>query len=176
MHDVIIRNAEIIDGTGAPAQHGDITIDDNRITSIGKALGSSRKEVHANGMTLAPGIIDLHTHYDAQLTWDSFATPSTSLGVTTVLIGNCGFTIAPCKPEHRDLTLRNLTHVEGMSLDALQAGVDWAFESYPQYLDLLEKKAWCPTWLRTAATHRFVPGCWVKKHQAEPRLPRKSPR
>ena len=144
MHDLIIRNAEIIDGTGAPAQHGDIAIDDNRITSIGKALGSSRKEVHANGMTLAPGIIDLHTHYDAQLTWDSFATPSTSLGVTTVLIGNCGFTIAPCKPEHRDLTLRNLTHVEGMSLDALRAGVDWAFESYPQYLDLLEQKGMVP--------------------------------
>ena len=144
MHDLIIRNAEIIDGTGAPAQHGDIAIDDNRITSIGKALGSSREEVHANGMTLAPGIIDLHTHYDAQLTWDSFATPSTSLGVTTLLIGNCGFTIAPCKPEHRDLTLRNLTHVEGMSLDALQAGVDWAFESYPEYLDLLEQKGMVP--------------------------------
>ena len=144
MHDLIIRNAEIIDGTGAPAQHGDIAIDDNRITSIGKALGSSREEVHANGMTLAPGIIDLHTHYDAQLTWDSFATPSTSLGVTTLLIGNCGFTIAPCKPEHRDLTLRNLTHVEGMSLDALQAGVDWAFESYPEYLDVLEQKGMVP--------------------------------
>ena len=144
MHDLIIRNAEIIDGMGGPAQHGELAIDGDRITALGSELGSSRKEVDAGGMVLAPGIIDLHTHYDAQLTWDSCATPSTSLGVTTVLIGNCGFTIAPCKPEHRDITLRNLTHVEGMSLDALRAGVDWAFESYPEYLDLLEKKGMVP--------------------------------
>jgi len=144
MHDLIIRNAEIIDGMGGPAQHGELAIDGDRITALGSELGSSRKEVDAGGMVLAPGIIDLHTHYDAQLTWDSCATPSTSLGVTTVLIGNCGFTIAPCKPEHRDITLRNLTHVEGMSLDALRAGVDWAFKSYPEYLDLLEKKGMVP--------------------------------
>ena len=93
---------------------------------------------------MAPGIIDLHTHYDAQLTWDTSASPSTGLGVTTALIGNCGFTIAPCRPEHRDLTLRNLTHVEGMSLDALRIGVDWSFESYPEYLALLEKRGMVP--------------------------------
>src|SRR5437899_12736325 len=86
------------------------------------------------GLVLAPGIVDLHTHYDAQLTWDSFATPSTALGVTTVVIGNCGFTIAPCRPGDRDLTLRALTHVEGLSLEALRAGGRWDFETYPQYL------------------------------------------
>ena len=93
---------------------------------------------------MAPGIIDLHTHFDAQLTWDSFATPSPNNGVTTVVIGNCGFTIAPCKPEHRDLTMRNLEHVEGMPLEALRAGVDWGFETYPEYLDLLEQKGSVP--------------------------------
>src|SRR5438132_867792 len=89
-------------------------------------------------------IVDVHTHYDAQLTWDSFATPSTALGVTTVVIGNCGFTIAPCRPGDRDLTLRALTHVEGMSLEALRAGVRWDFETYPQYLDAMERRGVVP--------------------------------
>ena len=78
--------------------------------------------------------MDLHTHYDAQLTWDPSATPSSSLGVTTVVIRNCGFSIAPCRPAHRDLTVRNLTHVEGMSLEGLREGIRWDFESYPEYL------------------------------------------
>ena len=93
---------------------------------------------------LAPGIVDIHTHYDAQLTWDPFATPSTSLGVTTVVIGNCGFTIAPCRPQHRDVIMRNLTHVEGMSLDAMRAGIQWDFESYPEYLGSIERRGIVP--------------------------------
>jgi N-acyl-D-aspartate/D-glutamate deacylase len=94
--------------------------------------------VKADGLALAPGIIDGHTHYDAQITWDPFVDPSPALGVTTAVMGNCGFTIAPCKPADRDLTMRHLTHVEGMSLDALRAGINWGFESFPQYLDMLE--------------------------------------
>jgi N-acyl-D-aspartate/D-glutamate deacylase len=86
-----------------------------------------------------PGIIDTHTHYDAQITWDPFANPSPTLGVTTVVMGNCGFTIAPCRPADRDLIMRNLTHVEGMALEALREGIDWGFESFPQYLDMIEK-------------------------------------
>ena len=100
----------------APACPGGVAVRDGRIVAVGEALGDARERVDAHGLTLAPGIIDLHTHYDAQLTWDPFATPSTALGVTTVVIGNCGFTIAPCRPSDRDLTLRALTHVEGMSL------------------------------------------------------------
>ena len=98
MHDLIIRNAQIVDGTGNPAQWGDVAVDGGQITELGTGLGGGVEEVNADGLTLAPGIIDLHTHYDAQLTWDSSASPSTGLGVTTALIGNCGFTIAPCKP------------------------------------------------------------------------------
>ena len=94
----------------------------------------------ADGLALAPGIIDGHTHYDAQITWDPFIDPSPALGVTTAVMGNCGFTIAPCKPADRDLTMRHLTHVEGMSLDALRAGINWGFESFPQYLDMLERQ------------------------------------
>jgi N-acyl-D-aspartate/D-glutamate deacylase len=86
-----------------------------------------------------PGIIDNHTHYDAQITWDPWASPSPTLGVTTAIIGNCGFTIAPCRPRDRDLVMRNLTQVEGMSLDVLRAGIRWDFESVPQYLDMLER-------------------------------------
>ena len=96
--------------------------------------------VDAEGLALMPGIIDNHTHYDAQLTWDRWASPSPGLGVTTAIIGNCGFTIAPCRERDRELVMRNLTQVEGMSLDVLRAGVRWDFESVPQYLDMLERQ------------------------------------
>ncbi|MBV8890117.1 MAG: amidohydrolase family protein [Alphaproteobacteria bacterium] len=147
MHDLIIENARIIDGLGTPTRAGSLAVKDGRIAALGEtgdALGRANRRVDAQGRVLAPGIVDLHTHFDAQLTWDAFATPSTGLGVTTVVIGNCGFTIAPCRPQDRDQTLRNLTHVEGMSLEALRAGVDWGFESYPQYLDMLEHKGMVP--------------------------------
>ena len=129
MHDLVIKNARIIDGEGNPATNGELAVKDGRISDVGPAVGGGREVVDADGLSLSPGIIDLHTHFDAQLTWDPYATPSNRLGVTTVVIGNCGFTIAPCKPEHRERTLKNLTHVEGMSLAAMQAGIDWDFET-----------------------------------------------
>ena len=140
MFDLVFKNACIIDGTGKPSFYGDLAVSDNIIVDRGKNLGSAKNEINAEGKILIPGFIDTHTHYDAQLTWDPWAQPSPCLGVTTLLIGNCGFTIAPCKPEHRDLTLRNLTNVEGMSLDALRKGVIWDFETFPEYLDYLEKR------------------------------------
>ena len=144
MYDLVIENARLIDGLGAKARPGGIAVRDGRIAEVGTDLGAARARVDAQGLVLAPGIVDIHTHYDAQLTWDPFATPSTALGVTTVVIGNCGFTIAPCKPGDRDLTLRNLTHVEGMSLEALRAGVTWDFETYPQFLDAMERRGVVP--------------------------------
>ncbi len=144
MHDLVIDNALLIDGTGAPGRHGSLAVADGRIAAIGADVGSGRQRVDAQGLALAPGIIDLHTHFDAQLTWDPFASPSVALGVTSMVIGNCGFTIAPCRPADRDLTLRNLTHVEGMPLDALRAGVKWEFESYPDYLRMLERGGMVP--------------------------------
>ncbi|MGH7353050.1 MAG: amidohydrolase family protein, partial [Candidatus Rokuibacteriota bacterium] len=144
MHDLLIENAVVVDGLGAPARPGGVAVKDGRIAGVGDRLGAARERVDARGLVLAPGIVDLHTHYDAQLTWDPFATPSSALGVTTVVIGNCGFTIAPCRPDDRDLTLRNLTHVEGMALDALRAGVRWDFETYPQYLDAMERRGVVP--------------------------------
>ena len=144
MHDLVIDNARILDGLGAPVREGGVAVSDGRIAAIGTYLGAATERVDAQGLCLAPGIVDIHTHYDAQLTWDPFATPSTSLGVTTVVIGNCGFTIAPCRPQNRDLIIRNLTHVEGMSLEAMRAGIQWDFESYPEYLGSLERRGVVP--------------------------------
>jgi N-acyl-D-aspartate/D-glutamate deacylase len=144
MLDLVIRNALIIDGLGNPPRHGDLGVRDGRIEAVGHGVGAGRHEIDADGRALAPGIIDNHTHYDAQITWDPTLAPSPALGVTTAIIGNCGFTIAPCKPSDRDLTMRHLTHVEGMSLDALRRGVRWEFESFPDYFDMLERGGFVP--------------------------------
>jgi N-acyl-D-amino-acid deacylase len=138
MHDLVIRNALLLDGLGSPPRRGDLAVKGDLISAIGEKL-SGKKSVDADGLALMPGIIDNHTHYDAQLTWDPWASPSPALGVTTALIGNCGFTIAPCRASDRERTMRNLTQVEGMSLEALRAGIRWDFESVPQYLDMLER-------------------------------------
>ena len=139
MFDLVIKDAEIFDGAGSAPGHGDVGVTAGRIAAVGGKLGAAKETVKADGLALAPGIIDGHTHYDAQITWDPFVDPSPALGVTTAILGNCGFTIAPCKPADRDLTMRHLTHVEGMSLDALRAGIRWEFESFPQYLDMLQR-------------------------------------
>ncbi|HLB17247.1 MAG TPA: amidohydrolase family protein [Burkholderiales bacterium] len=139
MHDLVIRNAQLVDGLGSPPRHGAVAVAAGRIVAIGEDVGTGRQVVDAGGLALAPGIIDNHTHYDAQVTWDPDLTASSSLGVTTAVIGNCGFTIAPCRPEDRDLVMRNLTNVEGMSLEALRAGIRWDFESFPEYLAMLER-------------------------------------
>ena len=139
MFDLVIKNAEIFDGSGTKSVHGDVGVTGSKVSAVGAKLGAAKETLDAQGLALAPGIIDGHTHYDAQITWDPFVDPSPALGVTTAILGNCGFTIAPCRPADRDLTMRHLTHVEGMSLDALRAGIRWEFESFPQYLDMLTR-------------------------------------
>jgi N-acyl-D-amino-acid deacylase len=139
MFDLVIRDALLLDGLGSPPKRGGVGVKDGRIVEVGRILGSSRETVVADGLALMPGIIDNHTHYDAQLTWDPWASPSPALGVTTAIIGNCGFTIAPCRPDDRERVMKNLTQVEGMSLEVLRAGVRWEFETVPQYLDMLER-------------------------------------
>ena len=112
---------------------------DGKIAEIGNAL-AGKEMLDASGLALMPGIIDNHTHYDAQITWDPLVSPSPALGVTTAIIGNCGFTIAPCRPADRELVMKNLTQVEGMSLEVLRQGIRWQFESIPQYFDMLERQ------------------------------------
>jgi N-acyl-D-aspartate/D-glutamate deacylase len=140
MHDLLIRNALLLDGLRSPARRGDLAVSDGIISQLGKAEGPARSTIDADGLALMPGIIDNHTHYDAQITWDPGLAPSPALGVTTAVIGNCGFTIAPCRPADRERVMANLTQVEGMSLEALRAGIRWEFESVPQYLDMLERR------------------------------------
>jgi len=140
MHDLIIRNALLLDGLGSAPMVGDLAVSQERITGVGKNLGQSKQTIDADGLALMPGIIDNHTHYDAQLTWDPLASPSPALGVTTAIIGNCGFTIAPCRPADRELILKNLTQVEGMSIDVLRAGTRWDFESVPEFFAMLERQ------------------------------------
>jgi N-acyl-D-aspartate/D-glutamate deacylase len=140
MHDLAIRNALLLDGLGGAPVHGDLAVAGGRIAAIGRDVGAARETLDAEGLALMPGIIDNHTHYDAQLTWDPFASPSPALGVTTAIIGNCGFTIAPCRPADRELVMRNLTHVEGMALDVLRAGIRWDFQTVPEYFAMLERR------------------------------------
>jgi len=139
MHDLVIRNALLLDGLGGEPHVADLAVAGGRIAEIGKRL-AGREVVDADGLALMPGIIDNHTHYDAQITWDPALSPSPSLGVTTAVIGNCGFTIAPCRPADRDLVMKNLTQVEGMSLDVLRQGIQWGFESIPEYFDMLARR------------------------------------
>jgi len=135
--DVIIRGATVHDGSGGPAQRADVGVRDGRVVVVGASDEPARATVDAGGLALMPGIVDVHTHYDAQITWDPTLSPSPSLGVTTAVMGNCGFGIAPSPPRHRDLLLKNLSVVEGMDLDALLAGTRWNFETFPQYMDAI---------------------------------------
>jgi len=139
--DLVIRGGTIVDGTGGPERLGDLAIRDGRIAAIGRVSGSARRVLDAEGAAVAPGFIDVHTHYDAQVFWDRMLTISPWHGVTSVIIGNCGFGVAPTRPPHRDLMLRTLENVEGMSIEALRKGVgeDWPFETFPEFLDALDR-------------------------------------
>jgi N-acyl-D-amino-acid deacylase len=141
MHDLVIRGALLLDGLGSPPATADLAASGGKIVEIGRIKEDGKQTIRADGLALMPGIIDNHTHYDAQITWDPRVAPSPALGVTTAVIGNCGFTIAPCRAADRELVMRNLTQVEGMSLDVLRAGIRWNFETFPEYLDMLERQA-----------------------------------
>jgi N-acyl-D-aspartate/D-glutamate deacylase len=171
-HDLVIRGGLIVDGTGAPGHPGDLAVSGGRIAEVGRVSGRGEREIDAGGLVVAPGFIDPHTHYDAQLTWDPSASCTSWHGVTTIVTGNCGFTIAPCRPGDRLTLMKMLEYVEGMSLDAMQKGIQWDFETFRQYLDALDR---LPLWVNVAplighsAVRQFVMGeaAWEREATAE---------
>ena len=141
-YDLKITGGTIVDGTGRPGFIGDLAIEGGKVVAMGKAAGPATTTIDATGKIVSPGFVDVHTHYDAQVLWDRLLSISPWHGVTTTVIGNCGFGVAPTKAIHRKLILQTLEKVEGMSLDALQEGLGdvWPFETFPQYLDAVEKR------------------------------------
>ena len=137
MLDLLFRGATIVDGSGAPAFQADVGVSNGRVAELGRIKWSAKETVDCGGLALMPGIVDVHTHYDAQITWDPTLSPSVSLGVTTAILGNCGFGIAPCPARLRETMVRNLSVVEGMDLGALLEGTRWEFETFAEYLDAL---------------------------------------
>lgn len=142
MYDIKITGGTIIDGTGAPGYVGDVGIKDGKVVALGRAEGDAERIIDAKGKAVTPGFVDGHTHYDAQVLWDRMTSISPWHGVTSVVMGNCGFGVAPTRPAHRDKILETLMVVEGMSFEAMKAGLgdDWPFESFPEYLDVVESR------------------------------------
>src|SRR5579884_333338 len=141
MHDIVIRGGTIIDGSGRPAFAGDIAISGSRIAAIGGKQGAGRREIDATGLLVTPGWVDIHTHYDGQAMWDPLLAPSGWHGVTTVLFGNCGVGFAPVKKEHRGALMDLMEGVEEIPNPVLAAGLSWEWESFPQFMDALERRS-----------------------------------
>src|SRR5271168_4945669 len=132
MLDLVLRNGFVVDGSGRPGMRADIGVANGQIVTIGRVEGKSRREVDVDGLIVIPGFVDLHTHYDAQVFWDPLLSPSPSHGVTTVISGNCGLTLAPMKAENQDFAVRLLANVEGIPVEAITSGVDFAWTTFPE--------------------------------------------
>jgi N-acyl-D-aspartate/D-glutamate deacylase len=140
MHDLVIRGGTIIDGTGAPAQAGDVAVTNGRIVEVGRVTGAARRTLDAGGLAVTPGFVDIHTHYDGQATWDSLLAPSCYHGVTTLVMGNCGVGFAPVRPDQHGFLIELMEGVEDIPGTALHEGIQWEWESFPQYLDALARR------------------------------------
>jgi N-acyl-D-aspartate/D-glutamate deacylase len=139
-YDLIVRNGSVVDGTGAEPFAADVAIKDGVIAAVGEVSGSAAREIDAKGKLVTPGFVDIHTHYDAQAVWDTHMAPSSLHGVTTVVVGNCGVGFAPCRPEDRDKLIELMEGVEDIPGAVMHEGLEWTWESFPEYLDALEAK------------------------------------
>ena len=139
-HELIIRNGTVVDGTGAVAVRADVAVDGDRITAIGDLSGAmATNEIDATGLTVTPGFVDLHTHLDAQIGWDPYMTSSSWHGVTTVLMGNCGVTFAPVRPESREYLAEMMESVDDIPRQAIIDGLPWDWSTFPEYLDSVQR-------------------------------------
>ena len=168
LYDLIIRNGKIIDGSGIPGFHGDVAISGGCIAEIGQVNGDARRVLDADGLVVAPGIIDNHTHYDAQVTWDPMCTFSCYHGATTVVIGNCSLALAPAHEEDREMLAGVLSHVEAIPLEAIRTGVRWTWETIPQYLNVLDRRLGInvASLVGHSAVRRYVMGEASQERQA----------
>lgn len=139
MHDLVIRGGLIVDGTGGPTFHGDVAVNDGKIAEVGGKAGAAHRVISADGALVTPGFVDIHTHYDAQISWDPYLTPSSWHGVTSVVMGNCGIGFAPARPKDRDWLIGLMESVEEIPSASLREGIRWEWESFPEFLDALER-------------------------------------
>ena len=137
--DLVIKNGTVVDGSGLPRYRADVGVRAGKIVEIGRIRAAAGKTLDADGLIVAPGFIDGHTHMDAQVAWDPIGSCSCWHGVTSVVMGNCGFALAPCKPADREWFARCLTAVEDIPTEAMMAGIDWTWESFPEYLANVER-------------------------------------
>ena len=158
MHDLVVRNGTVVDGTGAPRKSVDVAIDGGRISAVGEVSARGRREIDARDLLVTPGWVDVHTHYDGQVTWDPILAPSSWHGVTTLVMGNCGVGFAPRRPGEEDFLIELMEGVEDIPGTALHEGIDWRWETFPEYLDALERM---PRVLDVAAQ---VPHCAIRAY------------
>ena len=140
MYDLLIKNGTVVDGTGAPRRYADVAVTAGKIAEIGKVKEGAKRVIDASDLIVAPGFIDPHTHYDAQICWDLPITSSSWHGVTTVVMGNCGVGIAPCKPEAREIATWDLVNVEGIPFEVLAKGITWDWVSFPEYMEAAQRR------------------------------------
>ena len=161
MHDLIIKGGTLVDGTGTAARAADVAVDSGRITEVGTVQGGATRVIEADGLLVTPGWVDVHTHYDGQVTWDTELAPSSWHGVTTLVMGNCGVGFAPAQPDRHDWLIGLMEGVEDIPGTALAEGIEWEWETFPQYLDALEKRRWTVdvgTQVPHAAVRAYVMG------------------
>src|ERR1700757_3210409 len=167
--DILIKGGTVVDGTRVPRYRADVWIKDGKIAQIGgRALGFAKKVIDATGLIVAPGFVDLHTHYDAQIRWDPYCTISGWHGVTSLVLGNCGFGFAPCKPDFRDRSMLTMTRTEAIPYASMKAGINWDWETIPQYLDSLDrapKGLNCIQYMPTASLMTYVMGLEAAKNR-----------
>ncbi len=176
MHDTVIRGGTIVDGNGGAPYTGDVAIDAGRISAVGGKAGSGRREVDADGLLVTPGWVDVHTHYDGQATWDPILAPSSWHGVTTAMFGNCGVGFAPVrKADHKEL-IDLMEAIEEIPGTALEEGVRYDWESFPEFLDALERQPARSTWRHRCRTIRCASTSWASAPSGASRRRRRTSR